>query len=499
VTENAYSLSSILNAETDPKSPLRGSALPDFQSDQLGDNYLGVSSANGWPLPITGLHHALFGMHLDLKDFVPAGGNERTEALSYQAFHDFAARESSQEAPILPPYQQLRTLCEWFFKSMNPWLPILHKPTFFTMLDRMHQDPTYVTTIGEKVQLHTVVGIMLYQYTTRNAMFHENSFVDHYKYALSFVRQLSRDTSLVAVQSLTLIVSFLRSFPRPGAAWHFSSVVLTKAIEAGLHRSVVAWNPGADTDPHQAEMRKRVFWSLLSCHVMVGAKLGRPLLIKVEDFDVELPKNIHDYLPEEQPSTEWDKCSFVIGTYSFKMMILYMQIYTSLYSVRPTSAEPYEQKVKQMTREIDTWYASKPAELRTPQTNPQQRVFVLYIDHSYQHLRLLLHHPASCRTPTQEMTTRNLDVCLDTCSRLLQIGLEMKELKSLDTTWFNTTIFLAAIFTTLFAYLERRDQITSAEFTNLRNSMDSWLDIMADVGQLLGMCISIHLQQRFVF
>jgi len=424
-------------------------------------------------------------MHLDLKDFVPVDGDPRTEALSYQAFNQFAYG-GRDEAPVLPPYQQLRTLCEWYFKSLNPWLPILHKPTFFSMLDRIHHDPTYSMTTTETVQIHMVVAHMLYQYTTRNNMLHENSFVDHYKYALGFTHELSRDNTLSGVQSLALILSFLRSSPRPGAAWAFSCTVLTKAIEMGLHRSVSAWNLDADTDPHQAEMRKRIFWSVLICHVVVGSRLGRPLILRLEDFDVEFPKHDHDFLAEETPTSDWEKCSFGIGIYSCRLTVLHMQIYTSLYSVRPTSLQPYEQMVKQLDKEVDTWYASMPSELRAPHLAPQERVFVLYTQHNYQHLRMLLHHPATCRTPSQELTTRNLDLCLDASSKLLQIASDMKDLKSLDTTWTNTTIYLAAIFTTLFAFLERRDQITSSEFTNLRDSMDRWLDIMGELGQFLG-------------
>ena len=134
VPDQAYSLSTILNQERDVNSRSHGSALPDFTSDDMGDNYLGVASANGWPLPMTGTHHTLFGMHIDLRDFVPVDASVRTSAVSYKKFQEFAFMNSSRDPQPLPPHAQCRALCGWYFKVINPWLPVLHKPTFMAMV-----------------------------------------------------------------------------------------------------------------------------------------------------------------------------------------------------------------------------------------------------------------------------------------------------------------------------------------------------------------------------
>jgi len=483
------SLAAILNPINDDPRRIRSSALPDFKSDDVGNNYLGVGSVNEWPMPITGTRHALFGMHIDLKDFEPEHADERTRAMSYNSFYEYTlrGRQHQVKPPPLPEYRQLRSIVEWYFKSLNCWHPILHKPTFLEMIDRMHSDPSYTLSIPQKVQLHLVVATMLYQYTTRNGMLQQNEFLDHYRYGLSFHDDLVADTTLEGLQALAVIVVFLRGFPQPGAVWMVSTFGLIKAIEIGLHRSVTAWDQeNVEIDAHTAELRKRIFWSILLCHVTVGEKLGRPLVLKLEDFDIEMPKIINDDMPGEDLPDEFSKCSFRYGVYAFQVTALHLQVYSNLYTVRPTAHQPYEQNVQKLGKELNAWYNSLPSEMVHASADSPHRVAGLYMEHSYRHQQLMLHHPALCKSPTQEITAKNLDICLEASARLLIIAGDLQRLKSLDTTWHNTAIFLAAIFTKLFSYLERKEQITSAELTKIQNDMDKWGDIMGDIGTLLG-------------
>jgi hypothetical protein len=69
---------------------------------------------------------------------------------------------------------------------------------------------------------------------------------------------------------------------------------------------------------------------------------------------------------------------------------------------------------------------------------------------------------------------------------MLDISEKLKALNSIDATWYLATDYLAAIFTTLFAYTERQDHLTSQNVEQLRREMDRWLDVIGDVGRLLG-------------
>lgn len=56
----------------------------------------------------------------------------------------------------------------------------------------------------------------------------------------------------------------------------------------------------------------------------------------------------------------------------------------------------------------------------------------------------------------------------------------------LDTTWYGATVQLLATLTILFSVWDKRDSITPEEVAQVRNDMDLCMDVMGDLGSLLG-------------
>jgi len=480
---------SAVSASAQARSERQGnmaSHLPDFRSGCIGDNYLGVSSENSWLSPIEGTSLALFGTKVDLAEFMPSEKDPASVAMSYSTFLGYAFGRNKPYVPPLPAYEQCKIYSEWYFRSVQNFIPILHKPDFMDLLERIHKK-SHQPNAAETVMVHMVLAIINFQFSARNA--NEQARQDamhHYHYSLSFVPELITGHQLEDVQALTMIASQLRNQPRPGAAWMFTSNVLSIAIELGLHRSAKAWpGPGLSSDAHFLEMRKRVFWSLLLFAVHLSGKLGRPIPLRLEDCDIEMPEPKPDLLPGESAETAWRRCSWSPALTGFKLLRIMMQVYASIYSVKSTGQ--YEATVRTLEKELETFHDDIPPELQGgPQTQDEDRVSALYIKISAAECQLLLHHPSLCRSSSQQVMANHLDICLEANTKMLAAAKTLKELKSLDTTWYYATDFLAAIFTTLFASNERRDQMTSADLQRLRQDMEEWLDIMGEVGSLLG-------------
>jgi hypothetical protein len=465
--------------------------LPQFKTGSIGDNYLGVSSADSLLSHIEGTSLSLFGTEIDITDFVDAEeGDYDNSIMSYNHFLKVALNEDRhiQHVPF-PPYQTLSDYATWYLRSLNPYTMLLDRPTFMQLVWRIGNEPNFTATPADTVCVHMMLATLKYQISVRNgqgSMMEESHM--HYRYALSFFKKLLRGHHWQDLQALTLICLHLRNFPKPGAAWIMCSTTFLLAIELGLHRSVKAWADAAGKmDKLEVEMRKRIFWTLHALATNLSGKLGRPMPITMDDVDVEFPEPLNDCLPGEDTNlAPFRKCSFQVGIQIAKYTVWGSELFRTVYSVRQ-SPRSYEDSVKRLEGGIQRWKEELPVELAEPSRASQDDyVFSLYLEFWEQEFQLLLHHPAICRSTDPDFINANLDKCLVTSQKMLHNCNEMRKIRSLDIPWINAVVYIAAIFTTLFVYFQRKDQMTSVDMTKLKNDMDQWHDVMGECGQLLG-------------
>jgi len=462
--------------------------LPDFRPGCIGDNYLGVSTANNWLSPIEGTSLALFGMKLNLTEFLPPESDPAAADMSYEVFllHSLG-KDSRPPCPPLPDYEEYKVLADWYFKSVQIFIPFLHRPDFMKLMSAVYAGQ-YQPNTAETVMLHMVIMIMQFQFYCRmGGDEYRNKAMAHYHYSISMISDLIRGHTLQDLQALVLICSQLRNQPRPGAAWSFLNFVFGLVIESGLHRSAGNWQgEAAEKDPHKIELRKRIFWSLLLLHVCVSGPLGRPMPIRLEDFDIEMPEIRPDSLPEDEITSPWRQCSFRTAPYGFRLVKILMRVYSTLYAIRPSSARQ-DMTVQSILQELDDVRRDLPAELTGGQDTVEEdrlpSLLLLLRDHS---IRLILHHPSLCHSQSPQSMASNLDACLKACNGMLYAGTQLSHLKALDITWIQTTEYLAAVFTTLFVHTQRKDQLSSDTIRQLRQDMDAWLAIMDVIGPALG-------------
>ena len=128
------------DASTSPSSE-GTNRLPEFRDGLAGDNYLGVSSGNSYISSIRGTAMNVLGAEIDLADYMSADmdepdsstfGTEYPLNKSYRAFVQTAYNSGPKPGKVqLPPEKEGRTYAEWFFRVVLPYLPMLHKPSFF--------------------------------------------------------------------------------------------------------------------------------------------------------------------------------------------------------------------------------------------------------------------------------------------------------------------------------------------------------------------------------
>lgn len=251
-------------------------------------------------------------------------------------------------------------------------LPILQ-------LDRMYTDKSYVPSPAQTVMVHMVFAIVDFQNASRDRMINRGhntaSSSDvmqrsrmHYHYALSLFSGLLNNSGLEDLQAIGLILQHIRGFPKPGGSWLLSRIAINMCFELGLHRSPKKWQySGSATNFIELELRKRVFWSILTLEVSLSARLGRPMSVREVDYDVELPERLDDEYITETGFLKKDEgtedCAFDVSIEMFKFTALYIEMLGTLYSLARPSREKYVALVEDLEGKLLKWRDNAPKSL----------------------------------------------------------------------------------------------------------------------------------------
>lgn len=337
-----------------------------------------------------------------------------------------------------------------------------------------------------------VFAAMYFQYGVRNWQNNEqrNNLNEmsnkHYHFALSKFFELTCSRDLASVQAMAMIAAHTRAFPKPGCAAILANLALQRALELNLHRE--SRRPGEGTNL-QHEMRKRVWWTILTVYVAVVGRRGRPMPITVQEFDVGFPEPIADELLTEDgvDTSRTEPCPYQVGIAGFKVIPIFMEMYSSLYCVR-RDARHYASLVEALEKQIQDWHEELPGNLQLghAEQTDQTHMSALYSRSFLLEFRLCLRHPSVAMTNDKKMMVENTRICEDVARELLRCQQQIQKLKSLDTTWYQISVYTAAIFTMLAAHWERRFETTPEAIAQLREEMNAWVSILEETGSLMG-------------
>ncbi|WQF84199.1 hypothetical protein CDEST_09213 [Colletotrichum destructivum] len=464
-------------------------------------NHLGVGSDSAPLSSIKGTQLSILGTTIDVTSFdapdidEPAPDTKVSQPLynkSLQSFLQSCMNINPHVAIELPSRSDAFTYSEWYFLMIWPFLPVLHKPTFLDILTRMYDEPNFEPSVPDLVMVHMVFATIYFQYGVRNWEQQEtrsqlNDLSNkHYHFALSKMFDLASSQSVAAVQAMAMICAHSRSFPKPGCGSMIVNFAFHRAIDLNMHRAMKV--PG-DTTNLENEIRKRTWWTILLVYVTLNGRLGRPMPITVEEYDVDFPEPIADeaLTPDGVDPSVTTPCTYHVGLAGFKILPLFMEMYSNIYSVR-RDPKNYVDVVNSLEEQLRLWKDNLPESLQINpgQTEHEGRMYALYIQMYALEFRLCLRHPSVAMTSDRKMLLENARICEETAAHMLNAVKSLVKLKSLDTTWYQMAVYGAAIFTTLVAHWERRFEATPSQIASLREEMRDWMEIINATVSLLG-------------
>ncbi|KAH8755355.1 hypothetical protein F5883DRAFT_469305 [Diaporthe sp. PMI_573] len=467
---------------------------------RTADARLGVA-AQGAPLcSINGTQLSILGTTIDITSFNapdldgPPPGIPNSTPLYNKSSQSFVNSVSKVNPPLeiqLPARDEAFSYSEWFFVMLGPFIPVLHKPTYLRLLSRIYDDQTYKASTAELAIVHIVFAIMYYQFSVRDgedpdgkAQLNDLSN-RHYHWCLDKTWDLGCDMSIPATQALVLMLTHCRGFPKPGPAFLMATLTWTRAMDMNLHRAFLDKNKPTTLEN---EMRKRLWWSIFMIVVILYGRIGKPMPIRADDFDTELPICVPDECIDESGITDTTRigeCYWLVGHTGFKLSFLFMELWNNVYSVRQ-DPNKYMASVRRLEQQFRNYERDFPEELQVDKCKPQNQMLASYLAGANHEFMFYLRHPSRCVSTDPNLVAENSKVSEESAKGLLRIASELTRPKSLDTTWYQLAVYVAALFTIVTAHWERRADMALTELTNLRADINMGLSLIMEVSKYLG-------------
>ncbi|CAJ2506841.1 Uu.00g080270.m01.CDS01 [Anthostomella pinea] len=404
-------------------------------------------------------------------------------------------RSSTPDIHNLPPKERAMALCSESLDNATCLLRIVHKPSFYAMLDGLYERPGAAFGKEDNRNLALAYSVMALgcMYTVPDDEPVEASpykisideALKYYSSARSLLQDITECRDLASLQALLFMILFIQSISNLSTCYGFVGIALRSALRMGLHRHF----PHVPMNPIESETRRRVFYICRQMDTYVSALLGFPLLLNDDDIDQPLPTPVDD-----QYITKTGISAPPPGTPSFfeafnahvKLMDLLSKVVKHIYPLKGMEQNtvegdgpPYASytisyaKIKEMEDELQQWNEQLPVTWRP---NPEGPVEVVRVRNllrfAYAHVQMVLYRPflhyVSPRISAGKNVNERAYACgaagISVARNIVHLGTEMRKQVSLvGPYWFTLFSEFFAIISLVFFVLENQDKPGSTE------------------------------------
>ncbi|CAE7175673.1 Fungal trans multi-domain protein [Pyrenophora teres f. teres] len=485
------------DVEPDPEDVMRGAATVRVQ-DSDESKFLGPSSG----ITITRLVMQLakqFTESKSISEIVPHAQakdsretftqeDQRPTSKIYPMVSDVAAEE-------LPNRDLTNLLVELFYCKVHPMYPIFHEPTFTKDVDDVYNGST---DPYQNYCLRMVIAISLQKMDTQYAGLADS----YYLAALKYFEAAIKPMNLKTLQCFCLVAGYSLLTPTRTAVYYVVGLGVRLCQALGLHEEkTISMGPGGRcADPLEVDMRRRMFWSMLTMDYGLSHSLGRPahFATRREHIDVKFGELVDDvYITKEaiNPAPQASLKKW-IGIHFYKMRLLQLEIRKMLYQKK--KPEPKDDKhpwFAQMQAKIEAWRDT------SPEMDGGSGLNKVWFIGRYNTMVVFMYRPSpQVPRPSVQAAIR----CFDACQYNIYMTMKQIETKSVDVTWIFTQAIFMCINTMLWtlSYSEVRNRHTRDEveghlnvaMESIRQASERWPGVASAIGlyyNLIAACMRI--------
>jgi len=209
----------------------------------------------------------------------------------------FMGAESQSLLRYHPGHAEALFLWKMHVENLEPLCKILHIPTTSQIVETVSQNPSIATKTDECL-LFSIYHFAVFSMTEDDCSqhFHQSRTILLSKYSFATRQALLnasflKTTSFTILQSLILFLMASRSIYDPHTFWILTGVAVRIAQRIGLHRD----GETMDMSPFEVQMRRRLFYQLLSLDGIASQMSGTGInIITDPTWDTKPALNLND-------------------------------------------------------------------------------------------------------------------------------------------------------------------------------------------------------------
>lgn len=244
--------------------------------------YLGPSSGLSMAENVSRIVHNSVGARL-----LPiSGNNEQVENL-----------QETVQARATPPDDAIGSqILDSYFLNMHLRLPFLDRTEILHLHAKRHQlpDNTPDAHFGKfKLFMVYAIGSAIRHTTDNDNSKSPNEFLVT---ALEFDPTLRESISIASIEAMLLLVVYNLRSTSNSSVWYMIGLAMRTCLDFGLHRE----SSYRKLQPHETELRRRLFWSVYLIERYTAWSMGRPFSVAEEEIDAAPPSNIDDSITNDR-------------------------------------------------------------------------------------------------------------------------------------------------------------------------------------------------------
>ncbi|KAH9882201.1 hypothetical protein J1614_001373 [Plenodomus biglobosus] len=421
--------------EPDAEDVVRGASAVRVQ-DADESKFLGPSSG----ITITRLVMQLAKQFTESKSISEIVPHSRQKSIKAQfALED--ERPTSKIYPLvshvaateLPNRDLTNLLVELFYCKVHPMYPIFHEPTFTNLVEDVFNGST---DPYQNYCLRMVIAISLQKMDPQYAGLADS----YYLAALTYFEASIKPMNLKTLQCFALVAGYSLLTPTRTAVYYIMGLGVRLCQALGLHeeKTITLGSGGRPADPLEIDMRRRLFWCILTMDYGLSHSLGRPahFATRREHIDVNFGELVDDvYITREgiRPAPQASLKKW-IGIHFYKMRLLQLEIRKMLYQrKKPEPKDDQHPWFAEMLAKMEAWRDT------SPEMDGGSGLNKVWFIGRFNTMVVFLYRPSpQVPRPSVQAAMR----CYDACKYNIYMSMKQIETRSVDMTW----IFVQSIF-----------------------------------------------------